>query len=129
VLEIGTGWDVILSVEMIEAVGEPYWPAYFATLDRLLAPGGRVGLQAITMPHDRMLATRIPPSGTITPARCRNGGQGFSSHPATSGGSASTCLPADVEPLSRLLRSRLPLRLPRRPPAPPATSVMMIWPA
>lgn len=50
-------YDVILSVEMIEAVGEPYWPAYFATLDRLLAPGGRVGLQAITMPHDRMLAT------------------------------------------------------------------------
>ena len=26
-------------------------------LDRLLAPGGRVGLQSITMPHDRMLAT------------------------------------------------------------------------
>jgi cyclopropane-fatty-acyl-phospholipid synthase len=50
-------YDVILSVEMIEAVGEPYWPTYFATLDRLLAPGGRVGLQAITMPHDRMLAT------------------------------------------------------------------------
>ena len=50
-------YDVILSVEMIEAVGEPYWPAYFSTLDRLLAPGGRVGLQSITMPHDRMLAT------------------------------------------------------------------------
>jgi cyclopropane-fatty-acyl-phospholipid synthase len=51
-------YDVILSVEMIEAVGERYWPAYFATIDRLLAPGGRAGLQAITMPHDRMLATR-----------------------------------------------------------------------
>ena len=51
-------YDVILSVEMIEAVGERYWPAYFSVLDRLLAPGGRVGLQAITMPHDRMLATR-----------------------------------------------------------------------
>ena len=43
---------------MIEAVGERYWPAYFSRPDRLLAPGGRVGLQAITMPHDRMLATR-----------------------------------------------------------------------
>ena len=43
---------------MIEAVGEEYWPTYFATLNRLLAPGGRVGLQAITMPHDRMVATR-----------------------------------------------------------------------
>ncbi len=51
-------YDVIVSVEMIEAVAERYWPEYFAVLDRLLAPGGRVGLQAITMPHDRMLATR-----------------------------------------------------------------------
>ena len=51
-------FDAIVSVEMIEAVGERYWPTYFATLDRLLAPGGRIGLQAITMAHDRMLATR-----------------------------------------------------------------------
>ena len=29
-----------VSVEMIEAVGEEFWPTYFATLDRLLAPGG-----------------------------------------------------------------------------------------
>lgn len=50
--------DVVLSVEMIEAVGHDYWPDYFATLDRLLALGGRVGIQAITMPHERMLATR-----------------------------------------------------------------------
>jgi cyclopropane-fatty-acyl-phospholipid synthase len=51
-------YDVILSVEMIEAVGERYWPGYLAGIDRLLAPGGRVGLQAITMPHDAMVATR-----------------------------------------------------------------------
>ena len=51
-------YDVILSVEMIEAVGEKYWPGYFAAIDRLLAPGGRAGLQAITMPHRAMLATR-----------------------------------------------------------------------
>ena len=37
---------------------ERYWPAYFTAIDRLLAPGGRAGLQAITMPHDRMLAIR-----------------------------------------------------------------------
>lgn len=41
---------------MIEAVGRPFWPEYFATLDRVLAPGGRVALQTITMPHARMLA-------------------------------------------------------------------------
>ncbi len=51
-------YDAVLSVEMIEAVGHEYWPTYFATVDRLLAPGGRAGIQAITMPHDRMLATR-----------------------------------------------------------------------
>ena len=51
-------YDAIVSVEMIEAVGERYWPTYFGALDRLLAPGGRVGLQAITMAHDRMLATK-----------------------------------------------------------------------
>ena len=51
-------FDAICSVEMLEAVGERYWDAYFAALDPHLAPGGRIGLQTITMPHDRMLATR-----------------------------------------------------------------------
>ena len=51
-------YDAVVSVEMIEAVGDEYWPTYFTTIARLLRPGGRVGLQAITMPHDRMLATR-----------------------------------------------------------------------
>jgi cyclopropane-fatty-acyl-phospholipid synthase len=56
--ESAGSYDAVVSVEMIEAVGEEYWPAYFTTLHRLLAPGGRVALQAITMPHDRMAATR-----------------------------------------------------------------------
>lgn len=51
-------YDAVVSVEMVEAVGAEYWPTYFATLDRLLRPGGRVGLQAITMPHDRMVVSR-----------------------------------------------------------------------
>ncbi|MGW7684364.1 class I SAM-dependent methyltransferase [Kribbella sp. NPDC054772] len=51
-------YDAIVSVEMIEAVGEEYWPDYFRALDQLLAPGGSVALQAILMDHDRMLATR-----------------------------------------------------------------------
>ncbi len=50
-------YDAVVSVEMIEAVGAEYWPTYFGVLDRVLVPGGRVGLQAITMPHDRMLAS------------------------------------------------------------------------
>jgi cyclopropane-fatty-acyl-phospholipid synthase len=54
----GATYDAVLSVEMIEAVGHEFWGTYFRTIDRVLAPGGRVALQAITMPHDRMLATR-----------------------------------------------------------------------
>lgn len=50
--------DAVVSVEMIEAVGEEYWPVYFEKLAALLAPGGKIALQSITMPHDRMLATR-----------------------------------------------------------------------
>ncbi len=53
-----TAYDAVLSVEMIEAVGYDFWDEYFAILDRVTAPGGRVGIQAITMPHERMLATR-----------------------------------------------------------------------
>ncbi|MFL6159140.1 MAG: SAM-dependent methyltransferase, partial [Marmoricola sp.] len=57
-LEAGRTYDAVVSVEMIEAVGHDYWPTYFSTIDRALAPGGRVAIQAITMPHQRMLATR-----------------------------------------------------------------------
>jgi cyclopropane-fatty-acyl-phospholipid synthase len=51
-------YDAVVSVEMIEAVGAEFWPIYFRTLDERLKPGGKVGLQAITMPDDRMLASR-----------------------------------------------------------------------
>jgi cyclopropane-fatty-acyl-phospholipid synthase len=56
--EVTGRFDAVASVEMIEAVGVEYWPVFFAALDRLVVPGGRIGLQAITMPHDRMLATK-----------------------------------------------------------------------
>jgi cyclopropane-fatty-acyl-phospholipid synthase len=41
-------FDAVVSIEMIEAVGANHWNEYFGTVDRLLAPGGRFGLQAIT---------------------------------------------------------------------------------
>jgi cyclopropane-fatty-acyl-phospholipid synthase len=43
-------FDAIVSIEMIEAVGEAYWPTYFSTLRDRLKPGGRAMLQAITVP-------------------------------------------------------------------------------
>ena len=51
-------YDAVVSVEMIEAVGHEYWRTYFEKLDALLVPGGRAAIQAITLPHHRMLATR-----------------------------------------------------------------------
>jgi cyclopropane-fatty-acyl-phospholipid synthase len=42
-------FDRIASIEMIEAVGEEYWPVFFAKLAESLAPGGRAALQAITI--------------------------------------------------------------------------------
>ncbi|MEO9324049.1 cyclopropane-fatty-acyl-phospholipid synthase family protein [Nocardioides sp. C4-1] len=56
--EVSGSYDAVVSVEMIEAVGFDYWTTYFETIDRVLAPGGKVAIQAITMPHDRMLVTR-----------------------------------------------------------------------
>jgi len=56
--ELEGRYPKIVSIEMLEAVGEDYWPAFFAACDRLLAPGGAVALQTITMPHRRYLASR-----------------------------------------------------------------------
>ncbi len=42
-------YDRIASIEMIEAVGESYWPPYFGQLSGRLKPGGRAGIQAITI--------------------------------------------------------------------------------
>ena len=56
--EVTGQFDAIVSVEMIEAVGEEYWPTYFRAIDDLLAPGGVAAIQAILMSHDRYLATR-----------------------------------------------------------------------
>lgn len=46
-------FDAICSIEMIEAVGREYWPTYFATLARLLKPGGRACVQSIVI-DDRL---------------------------------------------------------------------------
>jgi cyclopropane-fatty-acyl-phospholipid synthase len=56
--EISGLFDAIVSVEMLEAVGEEYWPTYFRTIDRHLARSGTAVLQTILMSHERYLATR-----------------------------------------------------------------------
>jgi cyclopropane-fatty-acyl-phospholipid synthase len=51
-------FDAVVSVEMIEAVGANHWDEYFAIIDRLLEPGGRVGIQAIVQDDATVRATR-----------------------------------------------------------------------
>jgi cyclopropane-fatty-acyl-phospholipid synthase len=48
--EISGKFDAIVSIEMLEAVGHEYFPAFFETCDRVLRRGGRIGLQSITYP-------------------------------------------------------------------------------
>lgn len=50
--DVRGAYDNIVSIEMIEAVGERYWPSYFGSIKRNLAEGGRVLIQAITVPDD-----------------------------------------------------------------------------
>ena len=42
-------FDKVASIEMFAAVGEEYWPAYFGKIAQVLKPGGRAGLQIITI--------------------------------------------------------------------------------
>jgi cyclopropane-fatty-acyl-phospholipid synthase len=42
-------YDAVSSVEMVEAVGEDYWPAYLHAIARVLKPGGRAALQLISI--------------------------------------------------------------------------------
>lgn len=46
-------YDRIVSIEMFEAVGESYWPTYFDQVHACLKPGGKAGLQIITIAKER----------------------------------------------------------------------------
>jgi len=45
-------FDAVVSIEMFEAVGQAYWPSYFATVARMLKRGGRACVQTITIRDD-----------------------------------------------------------------------------
>ncbi len=45
-------YDGVVSIEMIEAVGEEHWPRYFQTLHDRLRRGGHAVLQCITIAED-----------------------------------------------------------------------------
>jgi cyclopropane-fatty-acyl-phospholipid synthase len=45
-------YDKVASIEMFEAVGLEYWPSFFSKVNEVLKPGGRAGLQIITIRDD-----------------------------------------------------------------------------
>lgn len=57
--EVSEEFDKIVSIEMLEAVGHAYHRAFFAALDRLLAPGGKVFIQFIAIHDQRYQAYRF----------------------------------------------------------------------
>ncbi|WP_431261686.1 class I SAM-dependent methyltransferase [Roseateles chitinivorans] len=97
-------FDRIVSIEMIEAVGEAYWPVYFSTLRDRLQPGGLALLQAITIDEQHFERYRanpdfiqrcIFPGGMLpTPERmaeeARKAGLGFSTQTRFGQGYAAT---------------------------------------
>lgn len=54
-------YDRIVSVEMVEAVGEAYWPKYFDCINSRLKPGGIAVLQVITIDKTRFASYRRSP--------------------------------------------------------------------
>ncbi len=56
--ELKGQYDKLVSIEMIEAVGEKFLDLFFRTSARLLKPGGRFVLQGIVMPEQRYQSYR-----------------------------------------------------------------------
>ncbi|MCA1662478.1 MAG: cyclopropane-fatty-acyl-phospholipid synthase family protein [Novosphingobium sp.] len=50
--DVAGQYDAVVSVEMVEAVGREYWPAWFDCLARCLKPGGRAAIQFISIRDD-----------------------------------------------------------------------------
>ena len=50
--DVEGSFDRVASIEMFEAVGREYWPAYFGKIRDVLKPNGRAGLQVITIQDD-----------------------------------------------------------------------------
>ncbi|MGE0828328.1 MAG: class I SAM-dependent methyltransferase [Hyphomonadaceae bacterium] len=50
--DVQGAFDKVASIEMFEAVGERYWPAYFEKIAAVLKPGGKAALQIITIRDD-----------------------------------------------------------------------------
>lgn len=59
--DVGGTYDRVVSIEMLEAVGEAYWPTYFSNLRQRLKPQGAAVLQVITIDKSRFDGYRRRP--------------------------------------------------------------------
>lgn len=59
--DVAEAFDHVASIEMFEAVGERYWPAFFRAVRGVMRPGGRAGIQVITIDHARFETYRTRP--------------------------------------------------------------------
>lgn len=59
--DVGGTYDRVVSIEMLEAVGEAYWPTFFANLRQRLNPKGAAVLQVITIDQSRFESYRRRP--------------------------------------------------------------------
>ena len=81
-------FDAICSIEMVEAVGREWWPRYFATVARLLKPGGRACIQTIVIDDalwDRYIAGTDFIQQYIFPGGCLPSRREFERHAAAAG--------------------------------------------
>ncbi|MDX2185657.1 MAG: cyclopropane-fatty-acyl-phospholipid synthase family protein [Opitutaceae bacterium] len=56
--DVQGSFDKLVSIEMLEAVGHAYQPAFFEAVSKLVRPGGLIAMQFITCPDARYEAFR-----------------------------------------------------------------------
>ncbi len=81
-------YDAICSIEMLEAVGQEYWPTYFETVQRLLKPGGKACIQTIVIDDalfDRYVKSTDFIQQYIFPGGCLPCPREFRAHAAAAG--------------------------------------------
>ena len=59
--DVSGSFDAVVSIEMFEAVGQENWATYFNKVQSLLRPGGKAGIQVITIDDVRFEAYRNRP--------------------------------------------------------------------
>ena len=102
-------FDAVVSIEMFEAVGREYWPAYFDALKRCLKPGGYACIQTITI-HDDLFERYVRSTDFIQqyifPGGVLPSPQQFEAHAHAAGFEVTDCLAFGADYAQTLRRWR-----------------------